>query len=573
MTLEGRIRSWLERDPDPETRRELEQLVESGDAEEIDRRFSGRLAFGTAGLRGVLGAGPARMNRLVVRETTAGLGAYLLQAIPDGAKRGVVVGYDARRGSRVFARDAAGVLAALGIRVFLSDHEQPTPICSFAVKDRGAAAGIVVTASHNPPEYNGYKVYWENGAQIISPHDEGIAAEIERAAKEPIPWMEPDEAQKRNLISFIGGEIVEAYLEGVRHLSLHEPDPLRADFTIAYTPLHGVGGVVAEKALAQAGFEKVHMAASQREPDGRFPTVRFPNPEEPGAMDAVLDLAKEVSAELAFANDPDADRLAVAVRKPDGSYRMLTGDQLGVLLGADILESAPDPITVATTIVSSRMLGVMATDKGADYVETLTGFKWVVNKALEREKEGFRFAFGYEEALGYTVGSLVPDKDGISAMIAFAEMAVACRRNGMTVLDRLEELYRKHGLFLTTQKILALGPAASGPSLGDKLRLSPPKTIAGRTVESVLDVEKGERRFADGRTEPSGFPVSDVLVYELKGKARVVVRPSGTEPKLKCYYEVREEVPVEESIESAEQRGRAALDGLVGTHQKELAAL
>jgi phosphomannomutase len=569
MTLKVYIRSWLERDPDPETRRELEQLVESGDAEEIDRRFSGRLAFGTAGLRGVLGAGPARMNRLVVRETTAGFGAYLLQAIPDGATRGVVVGYDARRGSRVFA----GVLAGLGIRVFLTDREQPTPICSFAVKDRGAAAGIVVTASHNPPEYNGYKVYWENGAQIIPPHDDGIATEIERAAKEPIPWIEPDEAQKRSLISFIGGEIVEAYLEGVRRLSLHEPDPLRADFPIAYTPLHGVGGVVAEKALAQAGFERVHTAASQREPDARFPTVRFPNPEEPGAMDAVLDLAKQVSAELAFANDPDADRLAVAVRKPGGSYRMMTGDQLGVLLGADVLESAADPITVVTTIVSSRMLGVMAADKGADYVETLTGFKWVVNKALEREKEGFRFAFGYEEALGYTVGSLVPDKDGISAMVAFAEMAVDCRRKGMTVLDRLEELYRKYGLFMTAQISLALDPAASRPSLGDKLRLSPPETIAGRAVESVLDVEKGERRVADGRTEESGFPPSDVLVYELEGKARLVVRPSGTEPKIKCYYEVREEVSVEESIDTAEQRGRAALDGLVGTHQKELAAL
>jgi phosphomannomutase len=219
------------------------------------------------------------------------------------------------------------------------------------------------------------------------------------------------------------------------------------------------------------------------------------------------------------------------------------------------------------------MLGVMAADKGADYVETLTGFKWIVNKALERENEGFRFAFGYEEALGYTLGSLVPDKDGISAMVAFAEMTVACRRNGKTVLDRLEELYRQYGLFLTAQKSLALDPAASEPSLGDKLRLSPPKTIAGRAVESVLDVQKGGRCDADGRTEPSGFPASDVLVYELEGKARVVVRPSGTEPKLKCYYEVREDVSAEESFDAAEQRARAALEGLVETHQKELGQL
>jgi phosphomannomutase len=567
------VRNWLERDPDPETRLELEQLVESGYAEEIERRFSGRLAFGTGGLRGVLGAGPACMNRLVVRETTAGLGAYLLRTMPDVAGRGVVVGYDARRGSRVFARDAACVLAALGIRVFLTDREQPTPICTFAVKNRGAVAGIVITASHNPPEYNGYKVYWENGAHVIPPHDAGIAVEIERAAKEPIPWMELDEAQSQDLIPFLEDEIVEAYLEGVRRLSIHQPDPLRSDFTIAYTPLHGVGGAVAEQALVQAGFEKVHTAASQREPDGRFPTVRFPNPEEPGAMDAVLDLAKEVSADLVFANDPDADRLAVAVREADGSYRMLTGDQVGVLLGADILKSAKDPITVATTIVSSRMLGIMAADKGADYVETLTGFKWIVNKGLEREKEGYRFAFGYEQALGYTIGSLVSDKDGLSAMVAFAELAVECRRKGRTILDRLQELYRKYGLFLTAQRNLVLDPAASGPSLGDKLRSSPPKTIAGRAVESVLDIQKGERRYADGRTVPSDFPESDVLVYELEGRARVVVRPSGTEPKLKCYYEVCEDVSTEESFDAAEKRARAALDALVENHQEELAAL
>jgi phosphomannomutase len=249
---------------------------------------------------------------------------------------------------------------------------------------------------------------------------------------------------------------------------------------------------------------------------------------------------------------------------------MLTGDQVGVLLGMDILESAKDPITVATTIVSSRMLGIMAADKGADYVETLTGFKWIVNKGLEREKEGFRFAFGYEEALGYTIGSLVSDKDGISAMVAFAELAVACRRDGKTVLDRLEKLYRKYGLHLTAQRSLVLDPAASGPSLGDKLRLSPPKTIAGRAVESVLDVQKGELYYANGRTEPSCFPTGDVLAYELEGRARIVVRPSGTEPKLKCYYEVREDLSAEESFDAAEKRARGALDRLVENHQEAL---
>lgn len=569
--MDPRVREWLARDPDPETRRELEGLVRSGDQEEIDRRFAGRLVFGTAGLRGVLGAGPARMNRLVVRETTAGVGAYLPGQIPDAGCRGVVVGYDARRGSKRFAEDAACVLAALGLKVYLFHREQPTPICSFAVAHLGAAAGIVITASHNPPEYNGYKLYWENGAQIIPPHDAGIAAEIEMAARGPIPWMEPDEARKSRRIISLKGDIVERYLEAVRALSVHDPDPLRAELAIAYTPLHGVGGAVVERALEQAGFRRVFTVAEQRGPDGSFPTVRFPNPEEPGVMDAVLELAREKAVDLAFANDPDADRLAVAVRTQTGDYRMLSGDQIGILLGSDILEAASEPVTVATSIVSSRMLGVMATDRGMDYVETLTGFKWIMNRGLERERHGYRFAFGYEEALGYSVGRPVSDKDGISSLVAFAEMTVACRRKGKTVWDRLEELYRRYGLYLTAQKSLALDPARR--RLGDALRTSPPRSVGGRAVISCLDVQAGERRHADGRVEPSPFPKSDVLVYELQGEARVVVRPSGTEPKLKCYYEIREEIAEDELFAAAEKRARASLLRLIELHQKELASL
>ncbi len=566
-----RVRAWLERDPDPETRRELQQLLDVDDREEIERRFSGRLQFGTAGIRGIEGAGPTRMNRLVVRETTAGLAAYLLKAIPDAAGRGVVVGYDARRGSKVFASDAAGVLAGRGIKVLLTDRAQPTPLCSFAVKDRGAAAGIVVTASHNPPEYNGYKVYWRNGAQIIPPHDSGIATEIDVATRQPLPWVDPDEARARGLIVSLGDELPERYLDGLRKLSIHEPNPLRAEMTFAYTPLHGVGAEVAEEALRRAGFERVHTVACQREPDGRFPTVSFPNPEEPGAMDEVLALADETSADLAFANDPDADRFAAAARRGDGSYRMLSGDQVGVLLGADILEAATERVSVVTTIVSSRMLGEMARAHGADFVETLTGFKWIVNHGLAREKDGFRFAFGYEEALGYTIGSLVPDKDGISAMVGFAEMAADCRRRGMSVLDRLEELYRRYGLHMTAQRSLVLDPSTSEAS--SVLRGSPPRSIAGRGVVLVLDVERGESRAADGRTGTIDLPQSDVLVFELEGDARVTVRPSGTEPKLKCYYEIREEMAEEETFDEAEERGRRVLTELIDSHQRELGAL
>jgi phosphomannomutase len=576
-SLDQRVSDWLGRDPDPETRAELEQLVTSGNTEEIERRFYGRLQFGTAGIRGVLGAGPTRMNRLVVRETTAGLGAYLLQEVPGAVDRGVVVGYDGRRKSRVFAEDAAGVLAGMGLRVFLTRREQPTPIGSFAVKDLGAAGGIVITASHNPPEYNGCKVYWQNGAQIVPPHDTGIAVRVEEAKDRPLPWMDPEEAKKKSLIVSLRGDLVERYLDGLEGLSIHRPDPLRAEMVIAYTPLHGVAAPVAEKALKRAGFTRVFTVESQREPDANFPTVRFPNPEEPGAMDAVLALAKDKSAELAFANDPDGDRLAVAVRTPTGNYCMLTGDQLGVLLGAEILDSASDPVTVATTVVSSRMLGVMARVKGADYVETLTGFKWIVNQGLAREKEGYRFAFGYEEALGYCVGTLVPDKDGISAMVAFAELAAHCRQEGMSVLDRLEHLYRSYGLFVTAQRSLAFDPDRNrdveGSSLCAKLRTTPPAVIAGRAVRFRLDVSDGKRVGSDGQVEPSHLPTGDVLVYELEGDARVIVRPSGTEPKLKCYYEVRETIGPDETFANAEARAASALEDLIAKHQSELLTL
>ena len=562
--MDSRVKKWLERDPDPETREELQKLVDTRDQQAIDERFAERLAFGTAGLRGVYGAGPSRINRLVVRETTAGLGAYLLNTIEGARERGVVVGYDARRGSRVFAEDTSCVLAGQGIKVFLTDRERPTPICPFAVKRFGTAAGVVITASHNPPEYNGYKVYWENGAQIIPPHDRGIAAAIERAAQEPIPWMDFDEALNAGGVVILGNDVVESYLQRMRELSIHAASSLRSEMTVAYTPLHGVGGGIGVQALERAGFRRVFVVPEQRDPDGSFPTVRFPNPEEPGAMDLVLVLAHEVAADLVFANDPDADRLAVAVPTSDGDYRMLTGDQVGALLGADILETATDPITVVTTIVSSRMLEVMAKEAGADYVEALTGFKWIVNQGLAREKEGFRFAYGYEEALGFTVGSLVPDKDGMSAMVAFAEMAAELRRKGLTVLDQLEALYRRYGLHLTAQRSLSLEPGASAGIINSQLRASSPHSVAGRSVESILDLQ--------AETD-SGFPKSDVLVYKLEGGARIVIRPSGTEPKIKCYYEICEAIAPGRSFAEAERSAHASLDRLIVIHQKELSSL
>jgi phosphomannomutase len=387
--MDQEIKRWIERDPDPVTRRELEALVDAEADDELTARFAGRLAFGTAGLRGVVGAGPMRMNRLVVRETSAGLATYLLAKLDGAAERGIVVGYDGRNDSEVFASDTACVLAALGFRVYLADQMVPTPVCAFALRDRSACAAVVVTASHNPPEYNGYKVYWENGAQIIPPHDKGIADAIDVAASAELPWIEfPDAVDSGRIVHF-GDELIERYLARVSSLSVHEDKGNRSAFPIAYTPLHGVGAPCTETILANSGFTKVQTVTTQREPDGGFPTVRFPNPEEPGAMDAVVSLGEQIGAPLVLANDPDADRLAVAVRTANG-YRALSGDQIGVLLGYDRLKSlGGDKSCVVTTVVSSQLLGVVARALGADFEQTLTGFKWIMKRrARARGRRG-----------------------------------------------------------------------------------------------------------------------------------------------------------------------------------------
>lgn len=563
MSIEERARRWLSRDPDAATRAEVEKLLAAEDHGALEDRFGTRLAFGTAGLRGIFGAGPNRMNRLVVRETSAGLAAYLLEHVREAGRRGVVVGYDGRRQSTEFARDAASVLAGYGLVVHLFDRALPTPLVAFAVKEYDAAAGVMITASHNPPDYNGYKVYWENGAQIIPPIDEGIALAIDEAGRSEISYRDVEAATRDGLVRILGDTTVEAYLRGVRALSVHQNAAKRDTITIAYTPLHGVGARVTEAALAQAGFKRVHTVASQREPDGNFPTVKFPNPEEPGAMDEALALAKKVGADLVLANDPDADRLAVGLPDGNGGFRMLTGDQVGVLLGDDLMAAHPRNGCVGASIVSSRMLGVVARARGAGYFETLTGFKWIANGAIVRRARGETFLFGYEEALGYTVGDLVRDKDGVSAVVAFAELVAACAAAGETVWQRLEQLYRKHGFFLTVQKSLALKP---GTSVGAMLRASPPTHIAGRAVMRASDFTTGETVRKDGGREPIDLPKSDVLIYLLDDDARVIVRPSGTEPKLKCYYEVRTTVAPGESMAAAEQRARQALDHLAREH-------
>jgi phosphomannomutase len=566
-----RAAAWLEEDPDPITVEELQKLLDAanrGDAAadaELRERFDGTLEFGTAGLRGILGAGPQRMNRVLVRKVSGGLAAYLIANVRDARERGVLIGHDARRNSRVFAEDTARVLGGAGLRVYLAHRPWPTPTTAWAVVAKHACAGVMVTASHNPPAYNGYKVYWGNGAQIIPPHDTGIAAavaQIGRSDELPMPGL--DELRARGVVIDLDESLHDDYIAQVIALRAR-PDVDGRALVIAYTPLHGVGARSVEAALERGGFPQVRTESSQREPDPEFPTVAFPNPEEKGAMDRVLALAASQKADLVLANDPDADRLCVAV--PDGAgYRVLSGDQVGVLLADYLLAvTPPDTRMVATTIVSSQLLGFLAKQAGADYRETLTGFKWIGNAAMDYERtHGGRFVMGYEEALGYSVGPLVRDKDGVSAALVFAELAAYNRARGRTVLDQLDDIYRRVGLFVTEQVSLTKPGAGGLTEIRDamsRFRASPPKELAGVAVEQVVDLSRGD----------GGLPPSDVLVFKLAGGRRVIMRPSGTEPKLKNYYEVRVEVAGDEPIAASRGRGLAELGKLRDAHQALLA--
>ncbi len=559
---------WLDEDPDPKTRAELHALIERADRgeeaahRELREAFDGQLEFGTAGLRGILGAGPQRMNRVLVRKVTAGMAAYLKAQVPDAAARGVVIGHDARHNSRVFAEDTARVLAGLGIKSYLAHRPWPTPTSAWAVTHLGACAGVMVTASHNPPAYNGYKVYWGNGAQIIPPHDTGIAAAIGKIGRsDELEMPELPHARKQGLVVDLDESLHDRYLADVVALRA-QPQVDGKNLIIAYTPLHGVGAASVEPALERAGFPRVHTEPAQREPDPDFPTVAFPNPEEKGAMDRVLELARKANADVVLANDPDADRLCVAV-PDDGSYRVLTGDQVGALLADYLLQVGPaDKRMVATTIVSSQLLSFLAKQSGADYRETLTGFKWIGNAAIDYEREhGGRFVMGYEEALGYSVGPLVRDKDGVSACMIFAELVAWNRSRGKTVLDHLDDIYRRVGLFITEQVSLTK-PGSEGiaeiRAAMARFRASPPAEVAGFAIEQVVDLSRGE----------GGLPPSDVLVFKLAGGRRIIMRPSGTEPKLKSYYEVRVPVGESEAIADARTRGLAELRTLRDAHQK-----
>lgn len=535
---------WLEQDPDPQTRAELEHLVvaaahDPAARSELAERFAGKLEFGTAGLRGALGAGPTRMNRLMVRRVTAGLAWWL------GPETYAVVGFDARHRSADFARDAGRIFNGAEVTALLLPRPLPTPVLAFAVRALRAQAGVMITASHNPSQDSGYKVYVGGtgpnaGSQLVPPADREISAAIDAVDVDSIDEL-PSRSSK-----VLSERVVDRYIDAILALPLTAEREIR----VAYTPLHGVGGRTFLDAFARAGFPTPAVVTEQFRPDPDFPTAPMPNPEEPGVMDLVTAVGEAEGCDLVLANDPDADRLAVAVP----GHRRLTGDEVGSLLAEHVLRNTTGSRVVATTIVSASQLPAIAHAYGARAVETLTGFKWLVRAGDKRERN----VFSYEEALGYCIGSdadrPVADKDGISAALAIASVAAEAKKTGRTLIDLLDDQARRFGLHLTDQVPLRVEDLSTINALMRGLRSAPPTTIGDFNVDAVNDFTRGF----------DNLPPSDVLRYRLSGptKARVLIRPSGTEPKLKAYLEVVLDPPGD--VPAARDEGSRHLTALRG---------
>ncbi len=515
--------AWIAVDPDAADRATLEELIERGDEAELHRRFDEPLTFGTAGLRGPVRAGPAGMNRCTVRRATQGVVAWLAQS-GIGSERGVVVGRDARYGSETFHDEVVRVLLGAGVPVHEMPRPLPTPLTAFALRALGAAAAIMITASHNPPADNGYKLYGPDGSQIVAPHD----SVVERFAT--VAGDAPLADRTSPLHRWVQEELLEEYREHMVGRFAVPSSPLR----IAYTPLHGVGGEFMVDLFHRAGFSEVAVVTEQFHPNPAFPGLAFPNPEEPGVLDAAVATARNFDAAIVVANDPDADRLGAAVRAAVGTWRILRGDEVGWLLGSVALADAQEHDLVATTIVSSSLLEKMASRAGVAYATTLTGFKWITKADPTR-----RLIFGYEEALGFAVDPVVADKDGLSAALALVRLAHDLSLHGLTLLDRLDELESRYGVHAGSQISLRVSPPRGREVLHavmKRVREAPPRQLGGVEVSDVVDLEAGAY----------GLAPTEGLVWRLGAVARVVVRPSGTEPKLKAYIEVVGEPPFDD---------------------------
>ena len=555
---------------DDATKEELRKISE--DDNEIQERFYMDLEFGTAGLRGIIGAGTNRMNIYVVRRATQGLANYIAKV--DKKSQGVAIAYDSRHMSPEFAQEAALCLAANGIKAYIFESLRPTPELSFAVRHLGCAAGINVTASHNPPEYNGYKVYWEDGAQITPPHDSGIMGEVKSISDwNTVKTMDKAEAEKAGLFQVIGKEVDDAYMEELKKQVLHM-DAIEAEgknLKIVYSPLHGTGNIPARRILKELGFENVYVVKEQELPDGDFPTVSYPNPEAAEAFELGLKLAKEVDADLVLATDPDADRLGVRVKDKNGEYHDLTGNMSGCLLAnyeisqkKAINGSLPEDGALIKTIVTTNLADAIAKGYGVKLIEVLTGFKFIGQQILGVEQSGKgSYLFGFEESYGCLIGTYARDKDAIVATMALCEAAAYYKTQGKTLWDAMIEMYEQFGYYkdaIQSVTMKGIEGLQKIQEIMNSLRQNPPKEFAGHKVVAVRDYKADTiTDVATGEVKPTGLPNSNVLYYELTDDAWVCVRPSGTEPKVKFYYGVKG-TSLADADEKSDIMGKAVLD-------------
>lgn len=535
---------------DEETKKELAAL--EGNETEIEDRFYRQLAFGTGGLRGVIGAGTNRMNIYTVRQATQGLANYILSC--DGQDKGVAIAHDSRRMSPEFAREAALCLNANGIKTYLFESLRPTPELSFAVRELHCIAGIVITASHNPREYNGYKVYWEDGAQITPPHDKNILEEVAKVTDfSQVKTMEEDDARARGFFAVIGTEFDDRYVAQLKKQSIHPEIIAEAakDMKIVYTPLHGTGNVPVRRVLRELGFTQVYVVEEQKKPDGNFPTVAYPNPEDENAWTLALSLAKKVDADIILATDPDADRLGVYAKDTKtGEYVSFTGNMSGMLIAEYILRekktagTMPENPALVETIVTTDMAKAIAKDYNTDLIEVLTGFKYIGEQIkFFDERKSHNFVFGLEESYGCLAGTYARDKDACVAVMMLCEVAAFYKRQGKTLWDAMLAMYDKYGYYkegLSSVTLKGIDGAQKIKQMMNDFRADPPKELGGFKVLAARDYEADERKdMQTGEVSKTGLPVSNVLYYELENNAWCCVRPSGTEPKIKFYFGVK----------------------------------
>lgn len=535
---------------DEATKTELKSIADN--EKEIEDRFYRELEFGTGGLRGVIGAGTNRMNIYTVRKATQGLANYIIKQ--GGKERGVAIAYDSRRMSPEFADEAALCLAANGIKAYVFDALRPTPELSFALRKLHCISGIVITASHNPPEYNGYKAYWEDGAQVTAPRDKEIIAEVKAVTDyHAVKTMDKADAVKDGLYIVIGKEIDDAYMEELKKQIIH-PEVIKEvadDIRIVYSPFHGTGNIPARRILSELGFKHVYVVPEQELPDPDFTTLEYPNPEDPKAFELALKLAKEKKADIVLATDPDADRLGIyALDTKSGEYVPFTGNMSGMLIAEYILRertatgTMPEDPALVSTIVTTNMAAAIARDYGVRFVEVLTGFKYIGEQIKFFEQSGSNhYVFGLEESYGCLAGTHARDKDAIVAVMCLCEVAAWCKKNGITVWDQMVTLYEKYGYFKETQYAITLkgiDGAAQIAAMMDKLRSNPPKNFGDLTVKEFRDYDKGiVRNLETGEETPTGLPKSNVLYFDLTNDSWCCARPSGTEPKIKFYMGVK----------------------------------